>query len=339
MPSAKRVKWAKSRVGLVGVVSASILGVFILLLAGGTWFREQATAYLYVPDATGLAPGSPVRVDGIGVGKVASVSISGSREPHRVVKVTLRIERQMLRSIPADSTAQIGAETMVGDRFVDISSGTAARRLALNGEIPYQADAELMKSLDLGQFEKSMRQVEGLLDDIENGRGRVGQFVQSETVYSDMRKRVVEAERGLREAVDQTTAVGQALFTDRLYRDVEKSVLELDRGLARLQAGQGGAGQFLRDPARYEELLNSARETRRSVEELRASELMRSEEMYASWTRAVAGIIRNVDQVNAGPIMTSSAFFDNLNGAAREMAETARDFRLNPKKYLRMKLF
>jgi len=78
-------------------------------------------------------------VDGIGVGKVRSVALSGSSEPNRVVKVTMTVERGRLASIPDDSTAQAASETMIGDKFVDISSGTSSRFISPGGEIGFRA--------------------------------------------------------------------------------------------------------------------------------------------------------------------------------------------------------
>src|SRR4051812_7276995 len=106
MRSKERVRWAQLRVGFTSAVALLILGVLLYLLTGGALFTEKTSLYLYVPDATGVAQGSPVRVDGIGVGKVGSVSLSGSRDPNRVVRLTLRIERESLAMIPTASYAE-----------------------------------------------------------------------------------------------------------------------------------------------------------------------------------------------------------------------------------------
>src|SRR5271157_957341 len=152
MPSTSHVRWAKFRVFTVTVAAVVILSILAYLLTGGTLLSQRATMYLYIPDATGLGPGAPVRVDGIGVGKVRSVALSGSSEPNRVVRVTMTVERGRLASIPDDSTAQIASETMIGDQFVDISSGTSRHFVSAGGEIPFKGSPELLKTLDLGQF-------------------------------------------------------------------------------------------------------------------------------------------------------------------------------------------
>ena len=45
-----------------------------------------------------------------------------------------------------------------------------------------RAEPELMKSLDLSDFQKQLRRIDAMLSDIEEGKGRVGEFVQGEAV-------------------------------------------------------------------------------------------------------------------------------------------------------------
>src|SRR5207248_3001918 len=110
MPSARRVTWAKFRVSAVCLVAVVILSTLVYLLSGGTLLEPKANLYIYIPDATGLAKGSPARVDGIGVGKVSSVDLTELKQPNRIVKVTIRVERNRLASIPEDSYVQLSSD-------------------------------------------------------------------------------------------------------------------------------------------------------------------------------------------------------------------------------------
>jgi phospholipid/cholesterol/gamma-HCH transport system substrate-binding protein len=339
MPSARQVRWAKFRVVTVCAAALIILAVLAYLLTGGSLLTQRATMYLYIPDATGLEPGAPVRVDGIGVGKVRSVTLSGSSQPSRVVKVTMTVERRRLASIPDDSTAQLASETMIGDRFVDITSGTSRRYVLPGGEVAFKGSPDLLKSLDVAQFEKQLKIASALLDDIEQGRSDLGQFVMGEQMYIDLRKRFSQIQSGIRAAASTTNEVGRELYTDRLYRRISQPLVELDRSLARLQSGQGNAGRFLRDSAQYEKLRSDMDALRRSIADLRAAEWMQSDSLYADWNRRILSLIESVDAFSRAPAMTTSQAYDNLNGMARELQETVRDFRQNPRKFMRLKVF
>src|SRR5579871_1716365 len=97
---ARGVTWARFRVTVVAITALAILSVLVYLLTGGTLLTEKITLYLYIPDATGLDSSSLVRVNGIDVGKVDKVDLSGSSEPNRVVRLTLKIENEKLADIP-----------------------------------------------------------------------------------------------------------------------------------------------------------------------------------------------------------------------------------------------
>src|ERR1035437_20986 len=192
MPSARQVNWAKFRASAVILAGLLILGTLAFLLTGGTLLEPKTQIYLYLPDATGVAPGSPVRVDGIGVGKVILVELSGSNEPNRVVKVTMSIGRDRLASITGDSTADTTSDTLVGDKFINVTSGTGASHLMPGGELQFKSSGGLMERLDIAQFQQQMHLIEVLLDDIEQGRSPLGEFIMGETIYNDLRKRITE---------------------------------------------------------------------------------------------------------------------------------------------------
>jgi len=339
MPAAQRVAWAKFRVFAVTTVALLILGTIAYLLTGGTLFEPKSTLYLYLPDATGLMVGLPVRVNGIGVGKVTSVELSGSRDPNKTVKVTMTIERDRLTSIAPDSTAQVASETAVGDKYVAITKGTRPEHVQPNEEIQYKGSPELLKTLDIEQFQKQVDAIGAVIQDIEQGKSRVGEFVKGDQVYRTLLQRVDEIERAVKAVANTRDAVGRELYTDRLFQQIHTPLAALDDRLAQWQAGRGSAGQLLRSPAQYEEVRDRLSKLRNTIADLRKQPMLNSEQAYIDWNRQVVSLIQRVDEFNASPMMITSAVYDNLNGAAKEMQRGAREFRENPKKFLRLKVF
>ena len=339
MPSQRRVSWAKFRVAAVCFAALCILFVLFYLLTGGSLLEQKASLYLYVPDATGLSQGSPVRVDGIGVGKVADVSLMGSPTANRVVRVRIQVVKDRLNSIPVDSLVQFSTDTLIGDKFVDISSGKAAEHVRANAEMHYEAAPELMKSLDLSDFDKQLRQMDVTLTDIEQGRGLVGEFVQSDTIYRTLLKRISEFQRTVHTVANANTALGHALYTDEMYRQIRQPALDLDAQLAQIQSGQGSAGQLFRDTAMYEQWRSASNDMLKSLNSLRANDFMRTDQQYQDWNRMLASLAASVDGMNASPLLNRTDQYESLNGMAKELRDTLKDFREHPKKYLRLKVF
>src|ERR1039457_4115721 len=75
----------------------------------------------------------------------------------------------------------------------------------------YKGSGDLMQRLDIAQFQQQMHLIELVLDDIEQGKGPLGAFIQGDDIYNDLRKRITQLQRGIHVAADTTTAVGEAL--------------------------------------------------------------------------------------------------------------------------------
>jgi phospholipid/cholesterol/gamma-HCH transport system substrate-binding protein len=71
---------------------------------------------------------------------------------------------------------------------------------------------------------------------------------------------------------------------------------------------------------------------------------MASDDLYARWNAGLAGLIRSVDNFNAGAgpmgeALTSAQVYEALNGSLRETRDSVREFRVDPRKFLRVKVF
>lgn len=339
MPHARGVTFARFRVAVVAVAAGVILALVVYLLTGGTLFQEKATLYLYMPDATGVDIGTAVRVNGTSVGKVAAVGFSGSNQPDRIVRLTLKVELEHLRDMPADSWAQISSATAVGNKYVDITQGKSAAYLQAGSEVQYRPQPQLLKTLDLQQFANQLRSADATLTDIEQGKSKVGQLIVGRQMYDDLRKALAQADRGFRDAIGVTTGVGGLLYTDKIYRQISDPLIRLDSQLRRIDSGQSEMGRLLREDGTYLKLREQAAGLRRSIVDLRATPFMTSDGMYQDWSRALASLVNDMDQINRGMILNTSFTYDDLAGLAGELKAGFRDFRKDPKKYLRVDLF
>jgi phospholipid/cholesterol/gamma-HCH transport system substrate-binding protein len=339
MPSARRVSWAKFRVTVTASVALIILGVLAYLLTGGSLLQPKTTLRVYAPDASGLLTRSAARVNGIPVGKVRSIKLSGSRDPERIVEIAFTVELTHLRDIPEDSTAQISPENAVGDQFLDISKGPSPRKVKPGGEILYKSEPEMLKNLDIPQFEKNLRAIDALLADIETGRTRVGKFVVGDQMYRDVVRNVGELERGIYRAVDATTAAGELLYTDKAYRRIADPLRRFDRVLEEMQSGEGAAGRFLHDDAQYEELRGSLADLRRAVADIGSHPWLESDALYRRWNAQAAAWIGRMDELAANPALHSTELYEQLDGAGRELSDTFREVREHPDRFLRLKIF
>jgi len=339
MPSVARIKWAKFRVTAVSVAAVVILAGLLFELFGGILFSLKTVVYLYIPDASGLSGESPVRVDGIDVGRVSAVALTGSKDANRAVKVTLQFFRDRIRGVPVDSVAQISSDSLIGDKFVDINGGRSPQNLPAEGEMIYKFQPELLRSLDLTQFTQQLRLVDATLTDIEQGRSQFGKFYQGQEFYNDLLQKLTDLQKAIGAATSSTSDVGAMLSNDQMHSQASQVLEQLDQTIAKIQSGQGTAGQLLRSTAQYDQLLAKAQAFRKSIEDLGKNDLLQSTTAYDNVGVMLAGLIKSVDELNLNPYLTNATLYENLNGSLKELRDNVKDFRLNPRKYLRLKVF
>ena len=78
-----------------------ILALLILLLTGSRGiFEHNEILRTYLDDAAGIAESTPVRLNGILVGAVQGVRLSGSKDPKRAVEFTMAIQEKFMKEIP-----------------------------------------------------------------------------------------------------------------------------------------------------------------------------------------------------------------------------------------------
>ena len=171
MPSPQRIRIAKVRSVLLIVFALAVLSVLMYLLFGGNPFRPDVAIRVVVADSGGMPPGSPVRLNGITIGKVESVELAAPPQGDRIVAIIMSIEAGALEFIPEDSMAEIGADNLLGDRLIDITAGRSPVPIRRGGTLRYEPPTEIDQAQVMASLEKNLRRVDALLDDIEMGRG------------------------------------------------------------------------------------------------------------------------------------------------------------------------
>ena len=119
---------AETLVGLL-IISGVVLVIYSSIKVTGfkDFQGEGIIVYAYFEDVTGLSPKTAVRIAGIKVGRIELISLDGNR-----AKVSMLIFSGY--QIPVDSKATIKSLGLLGDKYVEISTGVANIQLQ-DGEI------------------------------------------------------------------------------------------------------------------------------------------------------------------------------------------------------------
>lgn len=329
---------------MMAFVALSILSVLFYLLASGDFFQRRVTLRTHMSDTTGMIKGSPVRLNGILVGKVSRIGLSASKDPLRIVELEMSIAEHFLAQIPQDSTTDVSADNLLGDKFVKIKKGQSAKQVEPGGELQYVPPPDVLNQADLlKSFQATLNSFDKVLDEIESGESKVGRFVKGEELYNRITFEVRQLEAQIRIASTKREMLGRFLNDDALYRQIRAPIQRVNDLLTELRASK-----FVKDPAAYDNVRQQIGDLRRSLEDLNAGKgtggkLLTSDELYVRLLKQVSSISTGIDQFNSGEgtlgrLFTHAQLYESLNGQTREIQSLLKQFRNDPRKFLRVEL-
>ncbi len=344
MPSPQRIQWAKLRIAVVAVSAVAVMSVLVYLLSGGTWMKPKTYLTTYIPDSTGVEPDADVQLNGVLIGKVESVLLTHAKDPNRVVEVRLKIQEEFRRYIPDDSVTGIDSANMLGDKYIDITMGRSPQPVQPGAELHYRLPSSLMQNIDLAQFDTQLRAIGQIIQDIQAGKGPLGQFVVGDALYQQFVDGVIKVEKELRAATGTQSQLGQALYSTSMHDNVWAALRELDDRLQQLQSSP-----LLRDTSQYDQIRDQVAQLRHTLSDLNAGkgaggQFLTTDTAYVEWNRRVAAWIQSLDTLNSGEggmgqMLVNAQTYESLNGALHELQTTMKEFREDPQKFLRIKIF
>ena len=276
----------------VGLFTGSLLLAFglIILVIGkkqGLFQRHERYEARF-EHVGGLVPGASVWLNGVVVGAVEEVELP-TDPAERQITVTFRINARLSERIRDDSRVRIRTLGLLGDRYLEVSSGSSARPplppgSVVHSEEPTDVAAVLSRGGDVvtnvQAISSSLRRI---LDRVERGEGIVGEL----TVNPESGRQVVARMNSVLEE------------TDGLLKD--------------LRAGKGALGKLIADPkleSQFVEDLAAMAHAGRQVGEALAHDLARDDSVVAGLLRDPKGresLQRAIDGVGQAAVAATAA--------------------------------
>jgi phospholipid/cholesterol/gamma-HCH transport system substrate-binding protein len=354
MPTQEKKRWAQLKVGLLAMSALALLAVLIFLMTSSKGlFKSRSELYTYLDDSAAIAEGAPVRLNGITAGKVAAVNLSGSNEPNRIVRITMEVNNEFLPLIPVDSMAGIAAENLLGTKYINIKKGRSQTAVKQGAEL---------KSLDTREFDEVVQQgysaltsldgilkkLDGILTAVQVGQGTIGKLLSDEELYRRLVAIASETQKVIATFNSDQGTLGKLMHDDRLYEDVRGTATRINTLMDDLQQGQGTAGKLLKDPALYDDARSTIGDLRKLLAGIdqgqgTVGKLLKSDDLHNQLQASMGRLDALLDKVNSGQgtigqLLVNPALYESLDGTTREMNGLLKDFRSNPKKFLRIKL-
>ena len=354
MPDRRKVRWSQLKIGVVAITAFVLIFVLVFLLTSSKGiFRRYAVLHTYMRDALGMTKGSSVRLNGIEIGYLNSVSLTSSPDPKRAVEFNMFVQPKYLPDIPVDSIATITAANLLGDKFIDITRGKDKQTVrdgselsALQGQDIPELMAQSANLLD--SFQSIVNRIGDLLAYVESGKGNIGLLLKDRELYDRANAMVLEGQELLADIRHGNGSLSKVLYSDQLYNDIRAPIGRINDLLAGLQAGQGTAGKLMKDPALFDEAQKTITELHTLVADLNAGkgtagQLLKNDQIAKQIEALTTKLNTTIDRINSGQgtvgqLLVNPSLYDALTGATKEFQSLAKDVRANPKKFLTLRL-
>ena len=166
---------------LVGIA----LGVLIIFSIGDiNLSRTGYNVSITFDFASGLGPAAPVRLAGVGVGRVESVHVVYSDKDKRS-HADVRAWIQSDAKLEEDVRVTINTLGLLGEKYLEIYPGTPGKPLLKEGAVIVGQDPVVMEKLTENLVDLSTS-ITTIVKRLERGEGTIGKLLVEDGVYKDL---------------------------------------------------------------------------------------------------------------------------------------------------------
>ena len=269
-----------ARVGLTVLLALAVLAVGILVIGERSFLFKSTNSYsILFENTSGLAEGSPVQLNGVVVGRVDDIELSGDVE-QTLLRVGVEIESKYRDRLRADSVARIKSLGLLGDKFVQVVSGSSDQPvIEPGGEIPADqptdVDSLIRSGEDVADYVVSTaRSLTAILGRLERGEGMVGGLLADDrgaTLISSLEETLSSLGRVAQRLEQGEGTAGRLLTDDQLATRLDDSVERVQSLLQRATSEESALGLVLDDSATRDSLRNTITGLETAVADLGAT--------------------------------------------------------------------
>jgi phospholipid/cholesterol/gamma-HCH transport system substrate-binding protein len=330
-----------------------LAALFIFGLA--TFYVENWQTYLgegyrltaRFPKANTLDVGDRVRMAGVTVGQVESLSID-TDVTDRPVETVLWISTGV--KVRAEDTAVVRISSIFGGNYIAIDRGPQDAQVLGDGDEIQLTEvapsmSEVIEESDhtLTQVRKAFATFDGIATEVSEGKGPLGQLIKDEELYAEIKEivsNVQGASKRLATASERMEkgegVLGKLLMDDELAATLDQISADAAAIAADLREGKGTIGKLLKSDELYAQFQEVASEVSQTAKQVREGEgilpkLISDEELAAEGkalvtdARAIAADLR-AGKGTIGKLLVEEEVYADLTAALKDIGKAADSF-------------
>jgi len=355
----KHIKWSKIKVGLV--ITIALLTLLVAVFFAGniqSFFLPKTDLKVQFRDIEGLRRGAPVWVLGIEEGSVKNMHL----DPVYGVIVTISINRKVLGYLKKDSEATILTMGLLGDKYIELSTGTPTAGPIQPGEVikgtteKGMRDVMEISAATIGKMTDVIDKLDDLVTSIGRGEGTIAKLISDPAVYNDLKNTtgrlslLIADMRNFIADVKNSQGTMKRLIDDpTLYNKVMATVSELEEFSKTVNKSSGTLKRLLEDPSLYDKMVTTVSDLEAFSKNLKEGhgtlgKLIESPELYESLNKdlkQLSSILERIERGEglAGALIKNSELSRELEETIVELKNLLKDIKEHPKKYFKFSVF
>lgn len=360
MKRSNHIGWAQVRGGVFIFLALLIFAGGVLLMGQKTkMFVTKGDLRIVMSDVVGLKIGAPVWLAGVDVGLVTGIFFANPKDSNEV-SIDTRVDTNALKKIGTDSKVTIKTRGLMGEKYVDILPSrlySETPPTLLKGTPVAKLDDVIQKAGD------AFDRVNGIIDNIEKGKGTLGKLNNDETLYSNVARLAVEMKELIVTINRGDGTLGRLNRDPEPYNRLVSILGRADRTLQDIQTSDGTLNKLIYDKALYSKLTLLADKSIRAADDVSNLQqrivskdatigmLLNDREFYdkgLSLLNRAEASIQAIEEVTgkvnsgngtAGQLVNDKALYDKMNKMVDDLNALVKDFKENPRKYIKFSLF
>jgi phospholipid/cholesterol/gamma-HCH transport system substrate-binding protein len=343
MPRTRSLAWSELKIGMAAVVAIALATTLIFLLSGeGGFFWQQYKIKTVFSNIAGLGPGAPVRVAGLEVGTVEDVQFIGDR-----VEVVMAVGEDYRSRITSNSRAALGSVSLLGESAVDITADISGTPVPEWGYVPSGPAVGSISDVAT-KASAGIEQLTAILNDIQTGRGTIGQLMTNDSLYKGLNGLVDAAEQVASSITRGEGTLGRLVNDPAAAKALEASLVNLEAVTAKIKNGEGSLGRLLNDDSLAKSLASTTANIDGMTGRLNRGEgtlgkLITEQQLYDRINSTTDRLDKLIAALNAGEgtmgqLLRDKQLYDNMNTTIVEMRNLLANITKDPKKYLNIRV-
>ena len=355
MPQRQRLNWAQLRVGLMVIVSLTVLAIGIFLISGQVgFFSRRYTLKAYISEAGGLREGAQVRLAGVAVGNIKAVQISPYPESARAVEIVMRVARTFQNQIRADSVASIETVGLLGESYVNLTRGSPGQEVVADGGVLKTSEEADIKRVvqNANDVIVNLRVLSAKFNDIasqiQSGKGSLGKIVYDQALYNRLNKTADTVDRMTTRIEQGEGTIGKLVADDTLYKTTLAAVDRLNKLVDDVHHGQGSFAKFVADPSVYNNVNHLVTQANSFVDGINQGQgtlgkFAKDPQLFDRMNQTFDHLDKVSQRIadgegTLGKLSTDPTLYNNLTDSSESLRDFLKEFKKNPKKYLSIKM-